>query len=380
MKTTENSTDINSQFTLYGAEFSLYSGKARSYLRKKGIDFNEVTSTLNVYKSFIIPRTGVRYIPVVQTPDDQVFQDTTVIIDELESRFPEHSVYPTGPKQRQTALLLELYGDEWLLIPAMHYRWFYKKENARFIYGEFGRMIMPKAPEFIQRFLGKKIGNKFKGAVSKLGVTQSNYKAIEKSYEAFLKDLNTHFEQHDFLLGSKPCIADFGFIAPLYAHLYRDPKPGEVMRQLAPNVVQWVERMVSAEPSLYQGQWLANDEIPKTLEPILKRMASEQLPVLLDTDKQLSLWRKQNSNADEVERYIGKHDFQVEGVTGERVILPYCLWMYRRSVEYYQSLDCEQKHEVGSLLKPLGFGNALEQGLVNKLVRKKNKLQFESIP
>ena len=109
-------------YTLYGAEFSLYSGKARSYLRKKGIPFNEVISTLNVYKSFIIPRTGVRYIPVVQTPDDKVIQDTTVIIDELESRFSDYSVYPQTPKQKQVALLLELYGDEWLLIPAMHYR------------------------------------------------------------------------------------------------------------------------------------------------------------------------------------------------------------------------------------------------------------------
>jgi len=289
-----NQNNNSKDYTLYGAEFSLYSGKARSYLRKKGIPFNEVTSTLSVYKSFIIPRTGVRYIPVVQTPDDQVFQDTTVIIDELESRFNDHRVYPKTPKQKQVALLLELYGDEWLLIPAMHYRWFYKKENARFIYGEFGRMIMPKAPAFIQRFLGKKIGDKFKGAVPRLGVSDTNYKAIETSYEAFLKDLDTHFNQHDFLLGSKPCVADFGFIAPLYAHLYRDPKPGELMRQKAPNVVKWVERMIDEKPYLQHGEWLANDEIPKTLEPILKRMASEQMPVLLDTDEKLTVWHKEN--------------------------------------------------------------------------------------
>lgn len=372
-----SNNDINN-YTLYGAEFSLYSGKARSYLRKKGIPFNEVTSTLNVYKRFIIPRTGVRYIPVVQTPDDQVIQDTTVIIDELESRFNDHSVYPETPRQKQVALLLELYGDEWLLIPAMHYRWFYKNENARFIYGEFGRMIMPKAPAFIQRYLGKKIGNKFKDVVPRLGVSQNNYKAIEKSYEAFLSDLDAHFNQHDFLLGSKPCIADFGFIAPLYAHLYRDPKPGKLMRERAPNVVKWVERMIDEKPYLQKGEWLADDEIPKTLEPILKRMASEQIPVLLDTDKQLSKWREENPHHQEIERYIGTHDFEVEGVTGQRVILPYCLWMYRRPVDYYQSLDTTQKAAVDGLLSPLGFSDVLQQGLANKLVRTQNKLQFES--
>jgi len=363
------------KYTMYGAEFSLYSGKARSYLRKKGIPFNEVTSTLSVYKKFIIPRTGVRYIPVVQTPDDQVFQDTTVIIDELEKRFPEHSVYPTTPKQKLVSLLLELYGDEWLLIPAMHYRWYYKEQNARFIYGEFGRMVMPKAPAFIQRFLGKKIGNKFKSVVPLLGVTDVNRAAVEQSYEHFLDDLNKHFEQHDYLLGSKPCIADFGFIAPLYAHLSRDPAPGKLMRERAPAVVAWVERMNSDEASLQSGAWLENDEIPETLLPILKRMAREQLPVLLDTDQRLSQWREENPNTDEIERYIGNHVFTVEGVDAERVLLPYCLWMYRRPVEYFQSVA--QDATVNQLMSDVGLKEGLDQGLNNYLVRTDNKLQFD---
>ena len=42
--------------TLYGSELSLYSGKARSYLRKQGIDFKEVKSTIGVYKKIIIPK------------------------------------------------------------------------------------------------------------------------------------------------------------------------------------------------------------------------------------------------------------------------------------------------------------------------------------
>jgi len=361
--------------TLYGAEFSLYSGKARSYLRKKGIAFDEILSTLSVYKSFIIPRTKVRYIPVVQTPDDQVYQDTTVIIDELEARFPEHPVYPQSPKQKLVALLLELYGDEWLLIPAMHYRWYYKAENARFIYGEFGKMLMPKAPKFVQRWIGKKVGNKFKAAVPMLGVSDDNRQAVEKSYESFLDDLNTHFSQHDYLLGSKPCIADFGFIAPLYAHLYRDPAPGELMRERAPAVAAWVERMNDDKAALQAGEFLADDQIPTTLLPILKRMAQEQLPVLLDTDKQLSQWRKINPDKSDVERYIGKHEFFVGGVKGERVILPYCLWMYRRAVDFYQSLDRDD--ELDQWLDELGFKRALQQGLENKLVRNDNKLQFE---
>lgn len=366
---------MQEKYKMYGAEFSLYSGKVRSYLRKKGLEFDEITSTLSVYKSFIIPRTGVRFIPVVQTPDDNVYQDTTEIIDELETRHPEHSVYPTTPKQKLVSLLLELYGDEWLLIPAMHYRWNFKEQNERFIYGEFGSMVFPKAPSFVQRWVGKKIGNKFKSLVPLLGISEDNRQAIETSYETFLNDLNTHFQQHDYLLGSKPCIADFGFMAPLYAHLSRDPAPGKLMRERAPAVVAWVERMNDDNATLTTGQLLNDDQIPQTLMPILRRMAQEQLPVLLDTDKRLSVWREENKDATEIERHIGMHEFEVEGVKSERIVIPYSLWMYRRAVDYYQSL--EGNADVDELLNEVGFKDTLSTKLKNRLKRENNKLQFD---
>ena len=58
---------MTNKHILYGAEFSLYSGKARCYLRYKQVPFDEVLSSLSVYKQTIIPNTGVRFIPVVDT-------------------------------------------------------------------------------------------------------------------------------------------------------------------------------------------------------------------------------------------------------------------------------------------------------------------------
>ena len=157
---------------MYGADFSLYSGKVRSYLIKKSIPYEEVLSTLKVYKKFIVPRTGVRYIPVVQTPEDEVLQDTSVIIDELERRFPQNSMMPTTPLKKLIALLLEVYGDEWLLIPAMHYRWYFKEDNYQFITQKFGGMLKPRWPKFLQGFLGRKVAARFQGAVQLLGVRE----------------------------------------------------------------------------------------------------------------------------------------------------------------------------------------------------------------
>src|SRR5690349_17598234 len=103
---------------LIGAEVSLYTGKVRAYLRYKGIPFEEVAASAEIYRDVIIPRTGVRYIPVLISDDDVAVQDSTAIIDFMEARYPEAPVYPSGPVQRLVALVLETYADEWLVVPA----------------------------------------------------------------------------------------------------------------------------------------------------------------------------------------------------------------------------------------------------------------------
>jgi len=366
-------------YKMYGAEFSLYSGKVRSYLLKKGIPFEEITPSMKVYKEFIVPRTGVRYIPVLQTPEDDVLQDTTVIIDSLEKKFPVSSVYPATPKQKLLALLFEVYGDEWLLIPAMHYRWFYRKENYKYITSEFGKMLFPKLPKFMQAFLGKKVAARFQGAVERLGVTDANRKAIEASYEQLLADLNTHFSQYNYLFGERPSIGDYGFIGPFYAHLYRDPYSGNRLRKQAPAVAGWVERMLSDDKA--QGDFLANDHIPETLLPILQRFSKEQLPTLLDTDKRLAAWKnenhiEQNKQPLAIPRFIGQHDFIVEGVKETRVVIPYSLWMFQRPLDFYQNLRNEDKHRLGKLFESTGINQALEIDLQARMQRVNNQLYF----
>jgi len=89
------------EYTLLGTEVSLFSGKARAYLRYKQIPYHEVLSSAEVYRTIIIPKTGVSYIPVLLTPDGEAVQDTTEIIDYLESRFPARPIYPSTPAQRR---------------------------------------------------------------------------------------------------------------------------------------------------------------------------------------------------------------------------------------------------------------------------------------
>jgi glutathione S-transferase len=371
---------MTNKYTLYGAKFSLYSGKARAYLHYKKLDFDEVLSTVAVYKKIIMPETGVKFIPVVKTPDNFYLQDTTNIIDQLELKHPSRTVYPTTPKQKLVSLLLELYGDEWLLIPAMHYRW--NHNNFPFIFQEFGNVINPRLPAFIRGFLGKKIGSRFRDIVPLLGVTKKTIPEIEKWYErSFLRDFNHHLSKYPFLLGDKPCIGDFGLFGPLYAHLYRDPYPGQLMKEIAPNVADWVERLKDA--SLVEGAFLRNDEIPETLLPLLNNLFNVQWPVLVDTADKLYDWTKRQFGDEQSDgrsiktfpcpRRLGMHDFNFLGIKEQRMVLPHSQWMMQRPLNYYQSLSSQKQSEMEGFLLSINGLEALQITLKAEVNRNNNK-------
>lgn len=341
--------------TLYGAEISYYTGKARAYFDWKGVPYTEELATREVYREVILPRVGWAVIPVVVTADGETLQDTTEIIDWFEARAPEPSVYPASPAQRLAALLLECYGDEWLKIPAMHYRWNYNEEELLF---EFGRLSAPGASEAEQREIGAKRAGPFRGALPFLGVTPDMRGAIETSYEALLAELDAHFAAHAYCFGTRPSIGDYGLIGPLYAHNYRDPKSGEMMKAQAPHVARWVERMIDP-PQARGGAFLAGDEVPRTLVPVLARMMREYLPVLEKTAHAFAAWAADKPPGTEIPRALGTHAFTLEGTAGERAIFTFDLWMLQRPLDYLRGLGGADRAAAATLLAACG-GEALE--------------------
>jgi glutathione S-transferase len=359
------------EYTLYGAPMSLYTGKARAYLIFKKLPYNEVFSSLKVYKSIIVPNTGVRFVPVLKTPEDEYLQDTAMIIDTLEQRHPERSITPQSAKQKLVSYLFETWADEWLVIPAMHYRW--NKANFPFVYEEFGKIIVPNMPRFIRAFLGKKIGAKFKSFVPLLGITDKSIPAIESWYENHvLPLLDKHFSEHDYLLGSKPCLGDFGLMGPLYAHLYRDPAPGALMKKVAPNVARWVERM--NQPQDVEGTFLADDVIPDTLLILLTRIFKEQWPVLIKTVESIDTWTVQNPQVKAVPRTIGEHTFTIGDITEKRAIGTFHQWKVQRIVDCYHQFDSKEKLSVDAFLQSVGGLHSMQLDIKKRLSRIKNKL------
>ncbi len=336
---------------LYGAEVSYFTGKVRAYLRWADIPFQEITASAQVYKTVILPAVGVPVIPVLRTQDDRILQDTTVIIDTLDAQRPATapSVYPATPLRKLVALMLEAYGDEWLVIPAMHYRWHYDRDWAM---GEFGALNAPDASPEEQFAIGQKRAVPFSRAASLLGATPEMQGAVESAYEGLLAELDAHFAEHAALLGTQATMADFGLIGPLYAHLYRDPTPGELMHRLAPNVVRWVEQ-VQFHPEALRKPLDDGDQIPATLLPILQRMAREQLPAMADAARHVSAWMAEHPG-ETLPRALGDHEFLLEGQRGRRIIRPYSLWMIQRIRDHLSALDTADRDNADAFLRSIG--------------------------
>jgi glutathione S-transferase len=73
-------------------------------------------------------------------------------------------------------------------------------------------------------------------ATAAFGVSPETASLIESAYHELLELLQDHLGGSPYLLGGRPSLADYGLIAPLYAHLSRDPHPSILMKQRAHRV------------------------------------------------------------------------------------------------------------------------------------------------
>ncbi|MEM7328626.1 MAG: glutathione S-transferase N-terminal domain-containing protein [Pseudomonadota bacterium] len=335
-------------YTLFGSEMSYFSGKARAYLRWKGISFTEIAPTPQVMKDEIIANIGWPVIPVLKTPKGEYVQDTADIIAHFENLSGGQKALPATPLQLLVTFLLQLFADEWMTLPAMHYRW---NKNEEWIYGEFGKSAAPDGTLEQQYEAGKAVGQRFRSFVPMLGITPETAPGVEKAYEQFLADLSKHLESLPYLLGTRASYADFALIGPLYAHQYRDKHTGEHMKRTAPKVADYVERVIAGHGKT--GDLIPNDDIPRTLLPILKVALDEHVPVLAATIERFSEWAMTAEPRAEVPRGLGMVPFATGGHGGMIAARTFSLLRLQDALDAYQLMMPSDKKRADAMLSSL---------------------------
>jgi glutathione S-transferase len=342
-------------YTLWGGPLSLYSGKARSYLIKKRIPYRELYPSHPDFPRRIMPAVGLFVVPILEAPDGTIVQDTTDIIEYLEARHPEPDFVPSSPLQDAVAWLVSAFGSEGLLQAAMHYRWWYRKEQESFLTVEFARILNAAGGPAARQAQARAVMQQMNDYLGFLGVTAETVPAVEASYEALLGILDEHFAQHPYLLGGRPSIADFGMMAPLFAHLSRDPHPSHLMKLRAPNVFRWTERMNLAQIGDgefwdYDERYPAGDELPPTLVPLLGHIFREWGPELAAYVRRYNEWVAtepsltaghlvSGSRERRVHPSLGEVTYELRGRTFRRQCAVQAVWHFEQAAARARALE-----------------------------------------
>ena len=361
-------------YTLYGVEGSYYAAKIRCYLLRKGIPFKEIQSDRQANADVIVPRIGYPIVPIVITPDDETLQDTAAIIDVLEQRHPSPSMIPATPRRRFAAYLMEFYADEWLKVPALYYRWYYDYEFAS---NMMGYNNDPAANPEEQRRVGAKIASRFQDWPEHLGASEATREAVEASFIECLSLLDTHFAEHQFAFGDSPCLADCAMMGPLYAHLYRDPYPGAIVRDKAPMLCAWIDRMRAPEANAEPGPETL-DTVPETMLAVMQHLGCDYVPVLTTAMPLLQAWLG-NRHVEEIPRYAGKHRFTMGrgkpyAAEGMRSIHPFEQWKLQHVFAVFASYSDDLQNELKRFCEKIDAADLLDLNLPNWLERKDFKL------
>ena len=434
---------MRDHYRLFTWSLSYFSAKIRAYMRYKefhgALKFEEILATQDLLVNYLVPATGAAVVPQVQTPNDDWLQDSSEIIDSLETNHPEAPIIPTGPRQRLVSYLIELLADEWMLPWGFWERWHYslkdvtpnheafnaqqwgpifnpdgtgseRRESARFVFKEMMRIDNP-AEAVVGPYSG----------LRQLGVTEKTQEAWTQSMRNMLRLLETHFDTHDYVLGGCPTLGDFALMGPLYAHLYRDPVPGFMMRTEFPLVCEWIERtngsdeasarsyrqtfyrfenghLVGHPAARNNGELHANDQIPESLLPFISVFFDEMWPALKTNAKTVTEYLASPA-VDKAAPLPGKsfyappeflelqskggslnYEFEIGGVSEAKMASPYQIWMLQRLNSAMSNAlnNEEQRAELIDFLTGFKDGTDLldlDQQLKGCRVRK----QFEQI-
>ncbi len=374
-------------YTLWGAPNSLYTGKLRSYLIKKGLPFEERFPADPEFGTRILPAAGQFVVPILETENGAILQDSGEIIDFLEARHVGPVLEATTATQRLVSLLFDAFGSEYLLPLAMHYRWSYRAEQEDFLQTEFGRALVASASRVERRKAAANTMAFFSGFLPNLGVLPDVIPAMEASYLSLIDALDEHFQHHPYLLGGRPCRGDFGMMAPLFAHLGRDPVPAGLMKAKAPNLFRWTERMNSGlirdgEFHSYPPDYCVDDAIPATLEAVLKIAFADWSPGLMADAACFNAWAAHKpsgalvslSGNREVHPNVGPVEYPWREVTMRRGSQPHMLWMFAAAQAHTIGLEGEPARRVDALLDRTGGVQAMSLTLDRRIGRANNAL------
>ncbi len=228
-------------YRLFGADTSPYSLKVRAFLRYKGLTFDWISRSRANEADFQANAQKVATVPLLISPSRPVSQDSTAMLAALEADHPEPSAVPDDPACAVIALVLEDYGDEWLNKCMFQQRWSQSPDCEAAALRVLVQLYDGKRPRAYKAPQAQ-IAERMAARLPLVGAEAANRETLDNSWRRFALRLNDHLQQHLFIFGGRPSVADFA-IAAQFQQMLLDPTPAAWLQDRAPFVVAWCEHM-----------------------------------------------------------------------------------------------------------------------------------------
>ena len=375
-------------YILYGMAGSLYTARARSYMRVNAVPFTEIKAGSKEFTGAIVPQIGRWIIPVIKTPDGQIIQDGADIIDHLDAAgFSHNPIYPDDPALRVIAHLFELFGSHGLLRPAMHYRWNFDDVNLGFLRATFRDVLPSGLDDEAQEAAFLHASGRMRNAAQMFGVNPATQKLVEESYTEFLALMEAHLRVHPFMLGGHATIADYGLIGAMYAHLGRDPAPLHMMQITAPSVLRWTERMNMAERFIDDavrnsgGQLIDSANLPQSLIAIMHFIAADYLPEITAHVAKANMYLADHPEIEEgtnaasksLKSGLGTAAFNWRGQEIATIVMAYRFYLLQRLQDAFTAQAPTDQDAIGALFQTAGLSPLLDLKTIRRVERRANQ-------
>jgi len=287
---------------------------------------------------------GQSIVPIMLAPDGQVMQDSTPIMMDLEAKFPAISTVPSDTRLAFIMWLIEEFSDEYMPRMHMHTRWG-NEQNQNTLSHRIARGITFASADMDTQSLAPILVSRQTGFDRHLGLVGEAARAsMDQQIEDLLAILETHFLDHQFLLGFKPSMADFALYGTLKVHLYDDPQSNEIMETQAPRTCNWIQTITDLGDSrgcagqTQFGDWIDFDDgLPESLQALLTFIGKTYIPFAA-TGAAACVKREKSFEAD------------VYGIKTTFSAHQYRAWSFEQLQRRYESLSEGDKAALASCL------------------------------
>jgi glutathione S-transferase len=209
---------------------SPFSEKIRLIFGYKGLNWQSVIIPAIMPKPDVLALTGgYRKTPFMQIGAD-IYCDSALICDVLEKIQPNPSLYPEH--QKGAARIIAQWADTTLFWAAMAYN---------FSPAGSAQMFGIDSPQATEAIANAKMFAEDR-AKMRLGMPRLPAADAAASYKSYLRRIANMLDEHPFLMGDKPCIADFAVYHPLWFTRHRTSVMAGIF-EATPNVLIWMDRM-----------------------------------------------------------------------------------------------------------------------------------------